>query len=165
MTPTPSKTLWMGALHMNAQVVTSLFLTSTCALSTSVLTCLQPISFKAPAVPAYGHLKMKRGTISAVDWDFFHNHRHLRLTTITISHTFHTLCPVPQWLHSQAGFWQPEWERCSTCPVVFQLCGKPWWLSPAVAGRCSPYSSLPSHSGSSPHQSPLNENTIDSFST
>lgn len=56
MTPIPSWILWMGALHMKAQVVTSLFLPSTWALSTSVLTCLQPSSFTAPAVPAYGHL-------------------------------------------------------------------------------------------------------------
>ncbi|KAK0154557.1 putative threonylcarbamoyl-AMP synthase [Merluccius polli] len=45
---------------MNALVVTSLFFTSTWASPTFLFTCLQPISFMTPAVPAKGHLREAR---------------------------------------------------------------------------------------------------------
>lgn len=88
----------------------------------------------------------------------FLNNRHLVIPKCFL-HTFHTLCPVPQWAHSQAGSWQQGWGRCSTCPVASQLYGKLWWTFLDLTGWCSLYSSPPSHSGSLPHQSPLNENT------
>ncbi|TNN64542.1 hypothetical protein EYF80_025290 [Liparis tanakae] len=52
ITPMPSNTWWMGASHMKAAVVTSLFFSSTWLSATSTLTCVQPSWPMAAAVSA-----------------------------------------------------------------------------------------------------------------
>lgn len=50
ITPIPSKISWIGALHMKALVVTSLFFSSTWLSLTLLLTCLHPSWLMAAAV-------------------------------------------------------------------------------------------------------------------
>ena len=50
MVPMPSKISWRGASHIKAQVVTTLFFSSTWLSATLLLTCVQPNWMMAAAV-------------------------------------------------------------------------------------------------------------------